>query len=641
MMTSDIGNYAQHARYWDWGGHDRSGEYAYWFNYAAKYGKNILIPMCAWGETGAYMAERGMNVTAFDITPEMIAEGRKRFGGVSNLRLFDGDVRDFRFDIQPADFCFSMDFGHILTIEDVKRALVCINNHLRDGGCLVIETGLRVPGEKSEYHPSETFYPLTQVYPDIKVWKTGDTRIDAETGRCYISQTFYAEDTNGNVESFDHAFYLQGYYREEWLAAFKECGFDIAGEYNGREAESRPGSVSVSGSDYGCGNSRVSGSGGSSYSDGSGSGGCNDGDSGGRGGCNDGECGGGYRIFEVIKSSAAKKRYSPQVSFDYLQTPIYRYENVALYNDKINLEQPNSGFGPYYQFVINADGKWVGGIFVRIGYSIRIHYSAQIGYWIDDESNRNRGYMTKALLALKPFLKKCGFKHVLISNDENNAASRRVCEKIGATLIDVVDTPVWSGLYQKEGQRRTSRYEWAIEDTEKQYYPGKYFRHIKIDLDADRDYIFERHCRINYECDTPWARKLPYEQYRADWFANAGQQEGFMFSLRESMEDPRTIAEIIKTESNETAGYLWVPFHAGTESFMCWADVQDIYIEEAYRKTGVASYLMDYAEKEAKRNGARVIRSGTGCENAKSQGLHQKLGYYQYRMEYENVLREK
>ena len=165
--------------------------------------------------------------------------------------------------------------------------------------------------------------------------------------------------------------------------------------------------------------------------------------------------------------------------------------------------------------------------------------------------------------------------------------------------------------------------------------PG--LQHIKIDLAIDRDYILERHCRVNYECDTPWIRKLPYGRYRADWFTNDGQQSGFLSSLRESMEDSRTIAEIIKTESGETVGYLWVPFHGEDEHFI-WADVSDIYIEEPYRGQGVASYLMDYAEQSAKQNGAKVIRSGTGCENVKSQGMHRKLGYYQYRFEYEKVL---
>jgi len=161
--------------------------------------------------------------------------------------------------------------------------------------------------------------------------------------------------------------------------------------------------------------------------------------------------------------------------------------------------------------------------------------------------------------------------------------------------------------------------------------------HHKIDLTADRDYVLERHCRINYECDTPWARKLTYEQYRANWFDWPGQQEGFLAWLRGIMNDPRAIAEIIRDDSGEAAAYLLVQFH-GEDARFIFADIQDIYVEEAYRRTGVAAYLMDYAEQSAKQNGAKVIRSGTGCENVKSQELHRKMGYYQYRMEYEKTL---
>jgi len=165
-------------------------------------------------------------------------------------------------------------------------------------------------------------------------------------------------------------------------------------------------------------------------------------------------------------------------------------------------------------------------------------------------------------------------------------------------------------------------------------------RHVKIDLEKDKYYIFERHCRVNYECDCPWKRKmLSYEEYRDEWLANPKQTDGFLSMLSDSMKDERTIAEIIKTESGEPVGYLWVEFNGEDRTFI-WAEVQDIYIEEDYRKSGIATYLMDYAEKSAKQNGAKVIRSGTGCENIKSQGLHQKMGYYQYRFEYEKVLKD-
>ena len=277
-MTNDIGNYERHARFWDWGGNDRTNEYEYWLNFAAQYGKNILIPMCALGETGAYMAERGYTVTAFDTTPEMITEGKKRFGNISGLGLYEGDVRDFRFEIQPVDFCFCTDFGHIHDMNEIKQALVCINQHLRDNGCLVIEAGLRTPDDKSDYHPCETFYPFKQIYPDIKVWKTGETRNDAETGRCYISQTFYAENKDCLIESFVHAFYLQGYFHEEWISALTECGFKIKNEYRNREKNPWRG-------------------------------------------------GDKYWIAEAVKSTSEKERYSPGIDLFHLQTPVYRHGN--------------------------------------------------------------------------------------------------------------------------------------------------------------------------------------------------------------------------------------------------------------------------------------------------------------------------
>lgn len=165
----------------------------------------------------------------------------------------------------------------------------------------------------------------------------------------------------------------------------------------------------------------------------------------------------------------------------------------------------------------------------------------------------------------------------------------------------------------------------------------KNLQHIRIDLDKDKKYILERHCRINYECDTPWARKITYEEYRTNWFSWAGQQEGFLSAMRDSMEDTRAIAEIIKNESGDIMGYIWVRFIGDDPNFI-WADVSDLYIEKPFRRTGLAAYLMDYAEKSAKQNSAKVIRSGTGCENIKSQGLHKKMGYYQYRFEYEKLL---
>ena len=162
--------------------------------------------------------------------------------------------------------------------------------------------------------------------------------------------------------------------------------------------------------------------------------------------------------------------------------------------------------------------------------------------------------------------------------------------------------------------------------------------HRKIDFEKDREYVLERHCRINYECETPWKREMGYDDYHAEWFSLKNQINDFYSHMKESAKDERTIAEIIETEAGEIVGYFWVPFICDKESGFCFSDIQDIYIEKEYREIGLATELLKYAEDKARANGTKVIRSGTGVLNTKSVNLHNSLGYYQYRYEFEKLL---
>ena len=235
-MANNIGNYARHAQYEEWGklDYDRTLDDEKNYALAKQYGNNILIPMCAWGHLGAYMAKRGMKVTAFDITPEMIEEGKKRFGEIENLNLFVGDATDFNFDIEPVDICAFAEMGWIHSLDEVKKALTCINNHLCEGGYFLLEEFI---GAYDNQTGVETFRVKNNPYPDKTVYKTGITRNEAKTRRCYISQTVHIEYNDGRKEQFDHNFYLQSYKREEWLEALAESGFEVVGEYKNREKE--------------------------------------------------------------------------------------------------------------------------------------------------------------------------------------------------------------------------------------------------------------------------------------------------------------------------------------------------------------------------------------------------------------------
>jgi len=162
--------------------------------------------------------------------------------------------------------------------------------------------------------------------------------------------------------------------------------------------------------------------------------------------------------------------------------------------------------------------------------------------------------------------------------------------------------------------------------------------HRPIDLDRDKDYVLERHCRINYACDSPWARAIPYEEYRRNWFAMPSQINEFWQHLQESANDPRAITEIIENGAGEIVGYLWGSFWENKQAGIACLELQDIYVEEACRGQCIASRLFAYAEERARAAGANLVRSGTGRENAASIAMHKKLGYDIYRYEFEKRL---
>ncbi len=123
---------------------------------------------------------------------------------------------------------------------------------------------------------------------------------------------------------------------------------------------------------------------------------------------------------------------------------------------------PEKKWVPSYEFDIVKDGAKVGHIGLRIGYTDGLYYGGQIGYGVD-EACRGRGYAGRACALLKPVLRAHGMRIALITNDVNNLASRRVCEKLGARHVRAATLPDWHDLYA-EGHRAENIYEWAIDE---------------------------------------------------------------------------------------------------------------------------------------------------------------------------------
>jgi len=122
---------------------------------------------------------------------------------------------------------------------------------------------------------------------------------------------------------------------------------------------------------------------------------------------------------------------------------------------------PEKKWVPAYNLIVCKGSERVGYISLRLGYTDSLYYGGQIGYGTD-EKYRGNGYAARACRLLLPVAKAHGMTKLLITNNQTNEASKRVCEKLGARFVRVARIPEWHDLY-KEGGRFSNIFEWNVE----------------------------------------------------------------------------------------------------------------------------------------------------------------------------------
>lgn len=157
-----------------------------------------------------------------------------------------------------------------------------------------------------------------------------------------------------------------------------------------------------------------------------------------------------------------------------------------------------------------------------------------------------------------------------------------------------------------------------------------------VDLNKDKDVLLEFHCRIDYESETPYARTVPYAEYRKKWLSTS-QPLSFLSELAQTMKDQRTIAEILE-DNDQAVGYVWVTFMDIPDYAITIAEIMDIAVAPAQQHRGLGTMMMQHIEKQARRHEATLLRSDTGIDNVASQRLHESVGFKPYRIHYEKRL---
>jgi predicted acetyltransferase len=114
---------------------------------------------------------------------------------------------------------------------------------------------------------------------------------------------------------------------------------------------------------------------------------------------------------------------------------------------------------PYYKFKMTFTNRRteIGRIDLRVGNTEHIEmYAGHIGYRVHP-AYRGHHYAAKACCLLLPLARQHGMKRLWITCNPDNYASRRTCEILGATFVEIVDIPHDHEMYLV-GERQKCRY---------------------------------------------------------------------------------------------------------------------------------------------------------------------------------------
>ena len=108
---------------------------------------------------------------------------------------------------------------------------------------------------------------------------------------------------------------------------------------------------------------------------------------------------------------------------------------------------------PFYYYDICVNNIMVGKISIRIGNNYHSYYNGHIGYEIDKEY-RGSNYAYKASKLVLQVAKAHNMGELILTCDENNVASYKTIEKLGAQLIEIVKPPEDYFAYRENMERQ-------------------------------------------------------------------------------------------------------------------------------------------------------------------------------------------
>ncbi|MBP3704516.1 MAG: GNAT family N-acetyltransferase [Clostridia bacterium] len=133
----------------------------------------------------------------------------------------------------------------------------------------------------------------------------------------------------------------------------------------------------------------------------------------------------------------------------FLNTEHLKTDELWLRLERTTPADPVKGWAPAYRFdICDLSGEKMGVCDLRIGHNEGLYYGGNIGYAVD-APYRGHHYAAKACRLLFTLAKAHGLGYVIITCNPDNIASKKTCEHLGGTLLEIAELPADSDMRQK------------------------------------------------------------------------------------------------------------------------------------------------------------------------------------------------
>jgi len=186
---------------------------------------NILEMACGTGNLTYQLALRNYKITCFDISAEMLAKAYQKMGRVSNVKILQQDMIDFKIN-KSFDSVISIcdSINYITSKAKLEKCFINVYDHLKQDGIFIFDIN-------SYYKLKEVIGNNVFVEDRENIFYTWQNYYDESNDISEFYLTFFEMDKNNHYHRFDEEHLEKAYKEDEIIDLLKKVGFRSVDSY--------------------------------------------------------------------------------------------------------------------------------------------------------------------------------------------------------------------------------------------------------------------------------------------------------------------------------------------------------------------------------------------------------------------------